>query len=139
MQKKGNGAASSKNEVACLVVVDRSSDEGKRLVRISRNRDLEPRGPLWCEVVPRVVVEMMEARGRYVCAFAISRKGTTSGIIEIVVTDNLLDLQHATLPRMIRSTPEDMVFDMQLSLPPMEVESIREAIAQTVRVSSMAC
>lgn len=136
MQRKNDVALSHKADVACLVVADRGSDEGRRLVRVSRNRDLQPQGPLWCEVVPRVVMEMMEARGKYVCAFAISRKGTTLGLIEIVVADNLHDLEHATLPRVIHSIPEQMVLDMQLSLSPAEAMSVHDVIAFSVEARS---
>mgnify|MGYP001552447568 CR=1 FL=1 len=139
MQMKDNAALGHKDEAACLVVADRGSDEGRRLVRISRNRDLQPQGPLWCEMVPRVVVEMMEARGKYVCAFAISRKGTTLGLIEIVVADDLLDLEYATLPKMIRSIPQHMVLDMQLSLSPAEAASIRDLITLSVGTGPAAC
>lgn len=128
MEENGNQAARPQDDVACLVVADRSSEEGRRLVRISGNPNLPPQGPLWSEVVPRVVVELMGAPSRYVCAFAISSKGSVSGSVEVVVTDNLLDLEYATLPRMTRSIPQGFMLDMQLSLSPVDATAIRDVV-----------
>ncbi|WP_426701643.1 hypothetical protein ACPPVV_01105 [Rhodanobacter sp. Col0626] len=135
MQKSRSRRINSKKEEAYLVVADRGSDEGRRLVRISRNPDLKPQGLLWCEMVPRVVVEMMEARGRYICAFSFPRNGTTKGHTEIAVTDSLHDLEYGLVPRMIRSVPSQVVVDMQLSLSPNEAEDIRDAIALATSVA----